>query len=128
MDTQRRHKLVNDFQQFFAKQAPNSDGPDRSLPEFWAVSELDKLVYSEPEAAWDLILELAQRDLNDLGIACLAAGPLEDLIQHHGPQFVERIEQCAHSDAKFRYLLGGVWESGEPEVWSRVTAVRGEVW
>ncbi len=50
----------------------------------------------------------------------LAAGPLEDLIEYHGPDFIGRIEDEARRSAIFRELLGEVWESSTPEVWGRI--------
>lgn len=59
----------------------------------------------------------------------LAAGPLEDLLAHHGPAVIDRVEQLANEDSRFNLLLGGVWPGSiAPEVWLRVETVRREVW
>jgi hypothetical protein len=55
-------------------------------------------------------------------LGALAAGELEDLIEYHGPAFIERIEQEAARDPRFRCLLCGVWRSSTPQVWARVLA------
>jgi len=36
----------------------------------------------------------------------LAASPLEDLVSEHGPGFIDRVEQRALENRKFRPLLG----------------------
>jgi len=54
----------------------------------------------------------------------LAAGPLEVLIEYHGPNFIDRIEERAKSDAAFREVLWGVWPSSSSPVASRVEAAR----
>lgn len=97
-------------------------------PRFAAIMELDRLAHDEPELAWDLILRILAQDQSDHVMQILSAGPLEDLIQYHGPAFIERIEARAKEDANFRNLLGGVWESSTPDVWSRIEKVRGEAW
>ncbi|WP_407070109.1 DUF6869 domain-containing protein [Massilia sp. MP_M2] len=38
----------------------------------------------------------------------------------HGPNFIERIERNAWSNAKLATLLGGVWQSAMPEpIWKQ---------
>ena len=59
----------------------------------------------------------------------LAAGPLEDVLTEHGPAIIDEVERRAGRNAKFRHLLGGVWEGGIPgEIWERVCRARGEAW
>ena len=57
-------------------------------------------------------------------IGNLAAGPLEDLVNNYGSQFKERIEIESKKYPRFRHLLGGVWKTGSPEIWSRIEKVR----
>lgn len=75
----------------------------------------------EPESAWQLIL-LTIRDVpaeKDLSI--LGAGPLEDLIARHGTAFIDRIEQEALRNPRFREVLSSVWKSdAEESVWQRL--------
>ena len=59
----------------------------------------------------------------------LAAGPLEDFLVAHGPEFIEFIEQEARRNPAFNLLLGGVWQNAMPEdVWARVQKARLKVW
>jgi hypothetical protein len=96
---------------------------------FWAFQEMDRLCRSEPELCWEFILQILQTPHHESVETALAAGPLEDLIAKHGDRFIERIEARAKTDAQFRDLLGGVWQNETPgELWTRVEAVRGEVW
>ena len=67
---------------------------------------LNELARNEPDTAWLLILELIRQPLSDEAFGCLAAGPLNNLIECHGPAFIERIEEEARSNAAFRRLLG----------------------
>ena len=63
---------------------------------------------------------------SDWVLGMLAAGPVEDLLQQSGSQFIERIETEARRDPTFRSMLNGVWKSGSPEVWTRLEAARGD--
>ncbi|KFN43016.1 DUF6869 domain-containing protein [Arenimonas oryziterrae] len=96
---------------------------------WWAA---EQFMLPEDEAAaeksWETILAIVARNPSGTVLSVLAAGPLEDLIHYFGPLFVSRIEQQARSDQTFRDLLGGVWESGQPDIWKRVAASRGPIW
>jgi hypothetical protein len=97
--------------------------------EFWAFELLTNLTSRDPEAAWHIILEILRRDQSDRVCENLAAGPLEDLLVKHGPEFIAKVEARAAEDVAFRQLLGGVWRNVmQEEVWRRLEAVRGERW
>lgn len=117
--------LLADWRQFYEKQLPPPAPHNCDLPEFWAVMKLDELAFHDPDTAWLLILELAQQNLSDNAFGCLAAGPLEELIEHHGAEVVDRIEVEAVANPQFRRLLCGVWRSGLPDVWARIERARG---
>jgi hypothetical protein len=120
--------LLEDFRRFYAKQLPRPAKHNCDLPEFSAVMELDDLATEDPEIAWVLILKLIEEPLPDNAFGALAAGPLEDLIEYHGPEVIDRIELEARRNPNFRRLLGGVWQSSTPEVWARVEKARGAAW
>lgn len=51
----------------------------------------------------------------------LAAGPLEDLLSANGADLISTVEAEARADKRFRWALGGVWQSSMPdEIWKRV--------
>jgi hypothetical protein len=88
-------------------------------PHWWAVNRfMDD--DTDPEDCWLAILAILSKGppANVLGV--LAAGPLEDLVEYHGPQFIDRIEVEARRSSAFRDLLSGVWKSSTPEIWSRI--------
>lgn len=92
-------------------------------------STMYDVVRDKPEVAWPAILQISQRELTEGQIAVLAAGPLEDLLAIHGPQFIYRVEIEAARNPRLNHLLGGVWKSKmEPEIWQRVQKARKEVW
>jgi hypothetical protein len=59
----------------------------------------------------------------------LGVGKLEDLLAHHAPDFIERVEQLAASDAKFAKILGAVWQRDMTEdIWQRIEKARSWLW
>ena len=80
-----------------------------------------ELTRYEPESAWQLILATIQDTPAEADLGVLGAGPLEDLLSHHGAAFIDRIEQEALRSARFRDVLAHVWKSQTDEiVWQRL--------
>ena len=93
---------------------------------FWAYMKLGDLVTEDPETAWSVILRVVERAGTDDQLGSLGAGPLEDLIRLHGVVFIDRIEERARHDERFRDTLRAVWRTETPEaLWARVEAARG---
>ena len=99
-------------------------------PLWWAAANFMLPVSSSatPDDCWQAIIEVLARNPPDKVVGMLAAGPLEDLIEYHGAEFIDRIETESRRSASFHHLLGGVWESSTPEVWARVQKARGDHW
>ena len=58
-------------------------------------------------------------------VEVFAAGPVEDLLAHHGPNVIDRIIEKARVDPTFAHVLGGVWQNSMlDEVWERVKVAR----
>ena len=94
----------------------------------WANEELMELVWDDPERAWPIILAILERDPPIWILPVLAAGPLEDLLRAHGPRFIDRVEQEALANERFRYgVLAHVYPIAchPQEVADRVRALRG---
>src|SRR5260370_33200653 len=75
--------------------------------------EVDDLVNKRPTEAWRLIREMVDVAPDDL-LGAIAAGPLENLLNWHGKEFVKRVETAATTDWRFQQCLRGVWLS-EPK-------------
>ena len=74
---------------------------------FFAMMDYQRdLREQDPDKAIDLILEILSMETNPTMLSLLAAGPLEDVISM---ETIDRIEQVARSNQRFRDLLGGVW-------------------
>jgi hypothetical protein len=85
-------------------------------------------VRDNPEDAWKAILKIQRSEPSAMILANLAAGPLENLLVSHGPQFIDRCEELARQDAKFRSVLDGVWgwTSMKKDIWERVCIATGK--
>ena len=91
----------------------------------WAFEDMIDMISKDPERAWRLTLEMIRQTNDDLLLATVAAGPLEDLLCYHGPTFIERVETQALSDPHFLKCLRSVWGHTRmpPEVYARVRKV-----
>jgi broad specificity phosphatase PhoE len=90
---------------------------------------LDPIYECDPEVLWLFVQTIYKRPMSDRVFAVLAAGPVEDLIAYHGPEFIDRIETEARQNPRFRELLGGAWRNdATDEVWARVEKFRGPTW
>lgn len=94
-------------------------------PRFGRASQiLNHLIDTKPDEAWDRILALIA-EAKPESLCYVAAGPLEDLLSHHGPTMIERIEALAASDPRFLSCLAGVWGHTrfESAIYARVQGV-----
>ncbi|MCW9027779.1 MAG: hypothetical protein OQJ80_02510 [Kangiella sp.] len=108
----------------YIKAQDNNLGISRSGELHWSVNKFFELENEHPELCWKAILEVLHREPSEKVKDILAAGPLEDLIDTHGEEYIEVIEEEAKINPEFRKLLRGVWESSTPEVWNRVLKAR----
>lgn len=108
----------------YIKAQENNTSISKSGELHWSVNKFFELVNEYPETCWNAILEILHREPSEKVKDILAAGPLEDLIDTHGEEYIELIEEEAKINSKFRELLRGVWESSTPEVWNRVLKAR----
>ena len=56
-----------------------------------------------------MVTRLVELSPDDRILANVAAGPLEDLLKLQPHAFIDRIEEKAREDAKFRRCVSGVW-------------------
>jgi hypothetical protein len=96
------------------------DGPSGHSDFLWVVEE-------HPERAWEAILKVVEDPRAYRYLGNLAAGPIEDLLSHHGPQFIERVESAARTNPTFASTLSGVWQfTMSDDIWLRVQSVMGQ--
>lgn len=99
------------------------DHVDTDHPLWWTIENFQDLIFStpsiDPDDAWLCLLRILALEPSEGVIANLAAGPLEDLVNHHGAAFIDRIEAEAQRNPAFRDLMGGVWRREDNAVWDR---------
>jgi len=79
----------------------------------------------EPESLWSFILNVHERDAGEEVASHLAAGPIEDLMSQFGEMYIDRIEDLARKDARFKRMLCGVWQDMmSDELWDRFQRAR----
>ncbi len=59
----------------------------------------------DAEQEWEFIKELVAAAPDDDALASIGAGPLEDLLYGNSEEFIERVEQEALVNEKFRFSL-----------------------
>lgn len=95
---------------------PGGDSPGHM--EFLAVVE------EEPEKGWLAILATLQDERHEPHLGAVAAGPLEDLLCHHGSQFIDRVEIEAKVNPKLMWMLNLLYQSTISDaVWERVQSI-----
>jgi len=57
----------------------------------------------------ELLVALAEAAPDDLALATLGAGPIEDLITSHAEEFVDELDDAARRSSPFRTALRNVW-------------------
>ena len=119
----------------YARYSPN-DAPEDVFVRGWAMYDL---VEDDPALAWDAIKVVVSRYTDDdmfsearteaqRVVGNMAAGPLEDLLDKHGPQFIDMVEAEARQDCRMVWTLGCVWKSSMPDdIWARVQRAAGGV-
>jgi hypothetical protein len=89
--------------------------------------ELTRLIESrsDPDQALSVILGIMALDSKDEEIDLLGAGPLEDFLNHSGPEYIDVIERLAAKNPRFKTVLKGAWQTAEmdPAVWKRVERI-----
>ena len=98
-----------------------------------AASALDwVLPRTQPELCLAAIVEVLERIESDTPnklLAVLAAGPLENLLNHNGEVVVDQVDLLARQDPGFRLLLNGVWRSGiNASILTRLAKYRDNPW
>jgi uncharacterized protein DUF6869 len=90
----------------------------------WAATDLLELTHDDPERAWSITVRIIDAASDDLFLAVVAAGPLEDLLTCHGSLLIERAEAAAVTDAKLLNCFAAMYLSGmTPAVRDRIRAL-----
>lgn len=66
----------------------------------WAVDELIEAAELDPERLWKLLPQILESDASAKTLGAIGAGLLEDLMVHHGEEFIDRVTALADSNLK----------------------------
>lgn len=117
LERDREKVLINAWIGYHQSDRKSSDDD----PLFWACEELLTAVKETPEKAIDLISKICEKVENELILANLGAGLVEDLLVYHGKQVVNQLAVRARQDPKFSRMLSNVWGDGiDREVWEKI--------
>lgn len=80
-------------------------------PELWSAIDRFMLPMDDvnPEECRAALLAVLRKTTDEWVLGMLAAGPLEDLLQYAGAQFIERIETEAVRNSTFCWMLGQIY-------------------
>jgi lipid II:glycine glycyltransferase (peptidoglycan interpeptide bridge formation enzyme) len=91
----------------------------------WAWEAVEARVHDEPDEVVALLVELANAAPDDVSLAYLGAGPIENLLCSRGSAVVfDEVERWARRDENFRKALRCAWfdQTVPPDVSSRLRA------
>lgn len=71
----------------------------------WAAEMLIEMVHVDPEKLWHLLPKIIEADESDKTLGAIGAGLLEDLMVHHGEDFIDRVSSLAESNSKFKQAM-----------------------
>ena len=89
-----------------------------------AIDCVGEMVRLAPAAAVGFLIVACAQSTSVAELCVIAAGPLEDLLEAHGPLAISHLEKVAKIDPRFRLMLSGTWGADriDPDVWSRLKA------
>ena len=73
------------------------------------VSQVLGLPHDEPEDCWRLIQFASELPLTEDQLGLLGAGILEDLMDYHGSDFLDRVELAAKESPAMQTVVDAVW-------------------
>lgn len=89
-----------------------------------ALDCVGEMIVAAPGAAVGFLIVACAQCVALPELSVLAAGPLEDLLEAHGPVVIAHLEKIAKIDPRFRLMLSGTWgrDRIDPQVWARLVA------
>ena len=105
----------------------DGDDPiDEEHPCYWAVEKFADLEADSPQLCWQAIIGIVEGVPQHRVLANLASGPMEELVELHGLEYIDKIESQARSSSDFRVLLRELWETTNSAIWTRILHARAD--
>lgn len=93
---------------------------------YWAIEKFADMEMDHPDLNWAAMLQIISLSTSESVIDSLAAGPLEELVELHGVEYIDRIEKAAQTNLDFRFLLRELIETTDKNIWSRILRARSD--
>ncbi len=94
--------------------------------DFWAWEVAQGLVRDDPAEAWEFILSLVEKAPNSNMVDLIGAGLAEDFVMAHASTFIDRIEEEASRNGRFKEALASVWIMRlPPDLFDRIERAAG---
>jgi hypothetical protein len=93
----------------------------------WTIGLVGTAASVDPDFVWTFPLDLLAT-IYDAAVCMFGCGDLEDFCWAVSDLFIDRMEETARKDARFRSALGCVWPGGErtsPETYARIRSAAG---
>tara|TARA_B110000444_G_scaffold219164_2_gene219149 strand:+ start:352 stop:723 length:372 start_codon:yes stop_codon:yes gene_type:complete len=104
-----------------------SENPsDENHPDYWAIEKFADMEMDHPDLNWAAMLEIISITTSDRVIHSLAEGPLEELVELHGMEYIDKIEKAAQTNLSFRLLLRALIETTDKNIWARILRARSD--
>ena len=105
----------------------DSDGAnDEHHPCYWAIEKFADMEMDHPDLNWAAMLQIISLTTADTVIQSLAAGPLEELVELHGVEYIDQIEKTARTNLNFRLVLRALIETTDKNIWTRILRARSD--
>src|SRR5215203_122458 len=97
-----RHSALSELVPAYVRHSVRAVQHIQPDPDFWTFDEVNDRVGASgtSEDAWDLVTAIL-RAAPDESLGYIGAGPVEDMIRHHGSALVDWIEGEARRDPRF---------------------------
>ena len=93
---------------------------------YWSIEKFADMEMDHPDLNWAAMLQIVSLTTADSVIQHLAEGPLEELVELHGAEYIDKIEKTAQTNLNFRLLLRELLETTDKNIWSRILRARSD--
>lgn len=92
----------------------------------WAREKISQIVNEEfIEYAFNVVKILFEKSTTDVHLSSIGSGPLENLLKKNGAFIIDRVEELASRNKRFRICLSYVWPNNIPaDIWKRIVKAR----
>jgi hypothetical protein len=122
MEMEELNEWVNAYIE--VHESENSSNENHSC--YWAIEKFADMEMDHPDINWAAMLQIISLTTSDIVIHNLAAGPLEELVELHGVEYIDKIEKAAQTNLSFRLLLRELIETTDKNIWSRILRARSD--